>query len=55
MGSIFLTGNLLLFIGISDLQDLLGTDGLLNACQIIKILNKTNRYLQFYIVCQSFH
>ncbi len=47
--------DLFLFIRISDFQDFLRTDGLLNACQIIKILNETNRYLQFNILGKSFN
>jgi hypothetical protein len=45
----FSDGNLFLLIGISDLQDLLGTDGLLDARQIFKALHKTYRHLQLDI------
>jgi hypothetical protein len=44
--------DLFLFIRISDLQDFLGRNGVLNARQVIKTLNETYGHLQFDIRSQ---
>src|ERR1700730_13723239 len=47
--------NLFKLIGISNFQNLLRSDGLLNAGQIVKILNETDWNLELYIGGQPFN